>query len=112
MTSREEQEIRESGRAPRLSRSGQATSPPPMRLMPRDVEIVRAVGEYRMLRQDQIQRLFFGSKSTAQYRLSHLYQHGFLDRHFLPVQGGWSPTFYTLAKRGVEVLHVEYGTDI
>ncbi|MHB8625512.1 MAG: replication-relaxation family protein [Aggregatilineales bacterium] len=100
------------GPKPRLSRSGRAMCPPPMRLMPRDEEILSTVAEYRVLRQDQIQRLFFGSKSTAQYRLSHLYQHGFLDRHFLPVQGGWSPTLYTLAKRGIEVLRVEYGKDI
>jgi hypothetical protein len=63
------------------------------------------------LRQDHIQALFFGSRSTAQYRLSHLFQHGFLARHFLPVYAGWSPTLYTLDTRGVEVLRAEYGDD-
>src|SRR5690242_4749512 len=109
MTSRDDQRHNEPERKPRLSRSGRAQRPPPMRLMPRDVEILRAVGEYQILRQDQIQRMFFGSKSTAQYRLSHLYQHGFLDRHFLPVQNGWSATLYTLARRGADMLRVEYG---
>ena len=110
MTSREG--AAQPGRKARLRRSGRATHPPSMRLMPRDLEILRAVGDYRILRQDQIQRLFFSSKSTAQYRLSHLYQHGFLDRLFLPVQGGWSPTLYTLARRGIEALRVAHGVDV
>ncbi len=98
-------------RVTRLSRSKRASSPPPMRLMPRDLEVLKAMAEYRILRQDQLQRLFFSSRSTAQYRLSHLYQHGFLARHFLPVQGGWSPTLYTIDTRGREVLRVEYDID-
>lgn len=109
MTSRKESADLSPGQPTRLSRSRRANNPPSMRLMPRDLEILSAVAEYRILRQDQIQTLFFGSKSTAQYRLSHLYQHGFLSRHFLPVQGGWSPTLYTLDTRGREVLRVEYG---
>ena len=58
-----------------------------MRLTARDVEILKAVHECRVLRGDQLQALFFGSQSTASYRLSRLYQHGFLDRHFLPTPG-------------------------
>lgn len=93
----------------RLSRQRRSGTPPNMRLTTRDIEILKALAEYRILRQDQIQQLFFGSKSTAQYRLSHLYQHGFVQRHFLPVFAGWSPTLYTLDKRGVAVLKTEYG---
>jgi predicted DNA-binding transcriptional regulator len=88
----------------RLQRNRRSPSPPPMRLTGRDVDILQALADYRVLRQDQIQVLFFGSKSTAQYRLSHLFQHGFLKRHFLPVYAGWSPTLYTLDKAGVSVL--------
>lgn len=88
----------------RLRRDRRSDTPPKMRLTERDVDILKAVAEYRILRQDHIQQLFFGSKSTAQYRLSHLYQHGFLNRHFLPVYAGWSPTLYTLDKRGVALL--------
>ncbi|MBA3870272.1 MAG: replication-relaxation family protein, partial [Anaerolineae bacterium] len=91
----------------RLRRSRRSDSPPTMRLTVRDVEILKAVADYRILRQDHVQALFFGSKSTAQYRLSHLYQHGFLVRHFLPVYAGWSPTLYTLDKRGVALLKSE-----
>jgi hypothetical protein len=95
----------------RLRRDRRSDTPPNMRLTERDVDILKAVAEYRILRQDHIQQLFFGSKSTAQYRLSHLYQHGFLNRHFLPVYAGWSPTLYTLDKRGVALLKAVCGID-
>jgi hypothetical protein len=77
-----------------------------MRLTPRDMEMIKAVHDYRVLRGDQLQALFFGSQSTASYRLSRLYQHGFLDRHFLPTLGGpaSSPTLYTVGKQGIQVL--------
>lgn len=81
-------------------------NPPPMRLMARDIEILKAVHDFRIVRGNQLQALFFGSQSTASYRLSRLYQHGFLDRHFLPTLGGIasSPALYTLGKRGVDLL--------
>lgn len=90
----------------KLPRNRRVDEPPPMRLMERDVEILKAVHEFRIMRGDQLQALFFGSQSTASYRLSRLYQHGFLDRHFLPTLGGLasSPALYTLGKRGVDVL--------
>lgn len=90
----------------KLPRNRRVAEPPPMRLMERDVEILKAVHEFRIMRGDQLQALFFGSQSTASYRLSRLYQHGFLDRHFLPTLGGLasSPALYTLGKRGVDVL--------
>lgn len=87
-------------------RNRRVDNPPPMRLMERDVAILKTVHDFRIMRGDQIQALFFGSQSTASYRLSRLYQHGFLDRHFLPTLGGLasSPALYTLDKRGVNVL--------
>lgn len=93
----------------RLSRQRRSSQAPTMRLMERDIEILKAVFAYRIMRQDQIQQLFFSSRSTAQYRLVRLYQHGFLQRHFLPVYAGWSPTLYTLDKRGIALLRQEVG---
>jgi hypothetical protein len=90
----------------RLPRNRRVSSPPSMRLTERDVAILRAVHDFRVLRGDQLQALFFNSQSTASYRLSRLYQHGFVERHFLPTLGGLasSPTLYTLGKWGVDVL--------
>ncbi len=82
-------------------------------LRERDVDIVEAVYRFRLLRQDQLQTLFFGSKTRAQVRLEKLYDHGFLDRKFLPVAlgEGRSPTLYVLDRRGAELLRVERGYD-
>ncbi|MBL8163271.1 MAG: replication-relaxation family protein [Anaerolineae bacterium] len=80
---------------------------PPMHLTARDVAIIQVVNDYRALLGNQIEALFFGSRSTAQYRLSRLFQHEFLERHFLTVVSGGpgsSPTVYTLGKRGAQVL--------
>lgn len=90
----------------KLPRNRRVDKPPPMRLMARDIEILSAVHDFRIVRGSQLQALFFGSQSTASYRLSRLYQHGFLDRHFLPTLGGIasSPALYTLGKRGVDLL--------
>jgi hypothetical protein len=53
--------------------------------------------------------LGFGSDDgdTTQYRLSRLFHHEFLDRHFMPVVAGGpasSPILYTLGKRGAHLL--------
>lgn len=80
-----------------------------MRLTPRDVDIVEAVHHYRVLRQDQIRMLFFGTKSACQRALARLYDHGFLERKFLPVLYGRSPTLYVLDKKGVDLLRSERG---
>src|SRR5258708_14795972 len=95
----------------RTRRDLRRTHPPAMLLTMRDTDILRAVADFKILRQDQLQRLFFGSRSTAQYRLFHLYQHGFLNRSFLAVRSGSSPTLYTLGKRGLELLRAEFGYD-
>lgn len=99
---------------PRRRRRGQRTiQPPAMRLTQRDKQIVEAVKLFRVLRQDQIQALFFGSKTATQRRLALLYDHGFLERQFLPVRGGIlnSPILYLLDKRGAEMLRAEFGYD-
>jgi hypothetical protein len=95
----------------RLRRDRRASQPPPMQLTERDKEIVRAVYACRSRRKDQAQQLFFASRSTAQRVLQRLYQHGYLDRRFLPVTAGRGPTLYTLDRRGVEILRLEDGLD-
>jgi hypothetical protein len=86
----------------RRRRDRRDANPPPMRLTDRDREIIEAVCLHRVLRQDQVQALFFGSKSAAQRRLALLYHHGYLARQFLPVRGGImnSPILYLLVNLG------------
>ena len=92
-------------------RDRRSSQPPSMHLTTRDKAIVRAVYDYRLLKQTQIARLFFGGRSAAQRVLVRLYQHGYLERRFLSVHGGRSPTLYVLDKRGVELLRTEFGLD-
>jgi hypothetical protein len=80
-----------------------------MRLTERDVDIIEAVHQYRILRQDQIQMLFFGTKNAAQRALARLYDHAYLERKFLPVLYGRGPTLYVLDKRGADLLRSERG---
>src|SRR5688572_20884554 len=95
----------------RRRRDQRVINPTPMKLTERDKEIIKAVADYRVLRQDQIQALFFSHKAAAQRRLVKLYDYGYLARHFLPTQGGLmsSPVLYSLDKRGVELLRAEFG---
>lgn len=97
----------------RRRRDRREPHPPRLVLTERDRAIIRAVHEYRVLRQDQVQALFFGSRSAAQRRLALLYHHGYLERQFLLVQTGFmsSPSVYLLDRRGEELLRAEVGLD-
>lgn len=95
----------------RRRRDQRPDEPQPIRLTARDVDIIEAVHQYRVLKQDQLQALFFGSKSAAQRVLSRLFDHGFLERKFLPVLYGRSSTYYVLDRRGAELLRAERGYD-
>jgi hypothetical protein len=96
-------------------RDTRVSRPSAMHLKPRDIANIEAVHRYRVLRQDQVQSLFFRSgaastqRAAAQRVLVRLYDHGFLERKFLPVITGRSPTLYVLDRRGAELLRAERG---
>jgi hypothetical protein len=97
----------------RLPRHERVDNPPRMRLTERDVKTVLAVYDYRVLRREQIQQLFFPSKNTANDRLNRLYQHGFLERRWLPVEygQGMGQALYLLAERGADLVVEQLGID-
>ena len=82
-----------------------------MILTDRDREVIQAVNDFRAMRHDQIESLLFPSKVTAQRRLRKLWEHGFLQRDWLPTVGGiqTSPTIYKLDRQGAELLKAEHG---
>src|SRR5581483_6470948 len=86
-------------------------NPKPMVLTQRDMEIVEAVYLYRVLSQKQIEKLFFGHRAAAQRRLEALFDHAYLDRIPLPVNGALlnSPTLYLLNQRGAALLTSQMG---
>ncbi|MBI1280114.1 MAG: hypothetical protein GC179_18440 [Anaerolineaceae bacterium] len=82
--------------------------PPKMWLMPRDLEVLKAVYEYRALTHTQLTHLVFENNhpSIATKRLYMLYHNGYLERLFLPARGGVavSPTVYLLGEKGAQEL--------
>ena len=90
----------------RLPRHRRVANPPRMRLTARDVQLILAVREHRVLRTDQIQLLFFPSRNTANYRLQRLYQHGLLERRWRAVEfgQGMGQAIYLLGRRGVYLM--------
>lgn len=82
--------------------------PPKMWLMPRDLEALKAVYEYRAITHSQLTRLVFENNhpSIATRRLYTLYHNGYLERMFLPARGGVavSPTVYLLGEKGAHEL--------
>ncbi len=98
----------------RRKRNRRDDTPPAMVLTVRDRQIVEMVYQCRVLRQDQIHALFFGtSTSASQRRLALLFHHGFLTRVFLTARASYmlSPALYMLDKRGAELLRMEFGYD-
>jgi len=79
--------------------------------MARDVDALQAVHDYRVLRRDQIQKLLFPSCNTANYRLQRLYQHGFLERRWCPVEYGQGSgrALYLMGNRGLQLLTQRLG---
>ena len=84
-----------------------------MRLTERDTQVVLSVYAYRALRREQIEKLFFPSQNTANTRLQRLYQHGFLERRWSPVEygQGTGQAIYLLAEKGADLVAQQLGID-
>ena len=97
----------------RLPFDKRVKTPPAMRLMARDIEVIEAVYEYRFLLRDQIERLFFKGRNMANYRLQRLYQHGFLNRIYIPEDIRYNArntqAMYCLDEAGADLLAREAG---
>lgn len=85
-----------------------------MRLTRRDMDLVLWVHQLRVTRRDQLQRLVFPSKNTANARLKRLHAHGYLARRRLPVEEGQgsSQYLYMLASRGAQLVTEQLGLDV
>ncbi|MBK9123532.1 MAG: replication-relaxation family protein [Chloroflexi bacterium] len=87
---------------------------PPMALTERDIALLKTVADFRVMTTQQLENLFFNSRSTAQYRLQRLFQHEYLERQFLSVVGAaptGSQTLYTLGERGAVIVARDTDTD-
>ena len=94
----------------RRRRFRRSDDPPQLRLTPRDHKIIECIAQNRLLTRSQIQREFFGSDSTANFRLQKLWQHGYIDRPERQNQGGVTQdTLYTVTQRGLQLIEFATG---
>jgi hypothetical protein len=105
----------------RLPRYRRAEKPPRMRVMPRDVAILRWIHTCHFLTREQIERLLFHPEngqghptktSIALRRLRLLYHHRYLQRLEKPISpgNGSAPMIYFLDRRGARLLVHNQGT--
>lgn len=92
----------------RAKRHERLDPPPAIRITERDIQILDAVYQYRLLSQAQIRRLLFNglNPNTANRRLHLLYHNAYLERRFLLNHGGvmTSEILYFLDHRGRNTL--------
>ena len=78
----------------------------PLKLQPRDITLLRDVGEFRFLNTQQILALHEGGERNLLRRLSSLFQHGYLDRPLKQTSAKLSSSHmvYALGRKGAELL--------
>ena len=91
---------------PRLKKFVRAEVADPLRLQPRDIDLLRSVGEFRFLNTPQILALHKGGKRNLLRRLSSLFQHGYLDRPESQTSARLlsAHMVYALGRKGAELL--------
>src|SRR5205807_8724819 len=98
-------------RRPRFRR---APEPPPFRLTPDDVEIIRQVARHRLIRSTHIAALVGRSLDRTNDRLMRLFHAGYVDRPRAQLDrfptDGTAPMVYALADRGARLLCGREGT--
>jgi hypothetical protein len=103
------------GKPTRLPRFRRAPEPPAFRLTDGDVEIIRQVARYRLIRSTHIAALVGRSLDRTNDRLLRLFHAGYIDRpraqldHY-PTAGS-GPMVYALADRGARLLQEWDGVD-
>lgn len=87
---------------------------PPFQLTPRDLEVLKTVGDFQLLSAAQVQALHFRSLQKTRKRLFRLWQHGLLERRFgVTAMGqGTPPALYGLSQRGARLLVSKLGLTI
>jgi len=74
-------------------------------LQKRDIKIILACYEYRLLTRDQLRRLFgFGTVTGVNARLHKLSVNGYLERRFLPIAAATSQGVYTVGPKGEDII--------
>lgn len=91
-----------------LPRFKRAEERPPLKIQPRDIEILRLVYEYRFLTTSQIMLLVPGSARIILLRLQKLFHNGYLDRLITDLH---KENIYGLGNKGADLLTEHSGLD-
>ena len=91
---------------PRLKLFQRLEESDPLKLQPRDITLLRDVGEFRFMNTPQILALHQGGERNLLRRLSSLFQHGYLDRPLKQTSAKLSSSHmvYALGRKGAELL--------
>jgi Replication-relaxation len=81
------------------------------RFSTRDKEIITTVYQFRVAREDQLQTLFFGSKTRTYAVLTRLVEREYLAVKHASMDDGRTDKFYVLAKRGADFIKQTYGEE-
>lgn len=94
----------------RQSRHKRSKSANNMVLQKRDIEILKAVFQFRYLTRSQIQQLFdMKSVTRVNIRLRKLFDNKFLDRYYRPTIVGSSETIYTIGISSCDIIAESLG---
>jgi hypothetical protein len=105
-----EMEGKRNGRKNPFARAGSISQ---LVLQPRDVAILKFIYEYGLLSGKQIQQLLrFGCATRRNARLRPLFDHGYVDRFFLPTLNGNAKILYVLGPKGALVIAETLGLDV
>lgn len=89
----------------RQSRHKRSSSQNQIILQKRDIEILKAVFQFRYLTRSQIQNLFeMKSVTRVNIRLRKLYDNKFLDRYYKPTLVGSSEAIYTIGLNACDIV--------
>jgi hypothetical protein len=108
-TATETMKAKRNGRRSQFLRAQNAS---PLVPQPRDVLVLKILYEYGLLAGDEIERLAgFGCATRRNGRLRALFDHGYVDRKFLPTLRGNAKVLYFLGAKGSAAVAEVLGED-
>ena len=85
-------------------------------IQPRDCDIVRVVYDHRFMRTDHLTSLIPGDRTSIEKRLRKLWEHRYIERHFLPIiygkESATRKAIYSLDYQGAHLLRENEDIDI
>jgi hypothetical protein len=85
---------------------------PQLRLRPRDIALLLALLLHRVFSRQQLQALFFGSLSRANYRLSQLRRHGLIQNVEVPFSALGAMQVFAATRKAAHLVPLPPGVEL